>query len=37
MASFIDTNILLYALSNANQGETEKIYIARRLVDELSE
>jgi predicted nucleic acid-binding protein len=37
MAAFVDTNILLYALSNANQGETGKVAIARRLVDELSE
>jgi predicted nucleic acid-binding protein len=37
MAAFVDTNILLYALSNANQGETEKIFVAQRLVDELSQ
>jgi predicted nucleic acid-binding protein len=37
MAAFVDTNILLSALSNANQGETGKVAIARRLVDELSE
>jgi predicted nucleic acid-binding protein len=37
MAAFVDTNILIYALSNANQGETEKVSIARRLVDKLSQ
>lgn len=37
MAAFVDTNILLYALSNATQGETEKVSIAQRLVDELSQ
>lgn len=37
MAAFVDTNILIYALSNANQGEIEKVAIAQRLVNELSE
>ena len=37
MAAFVDTNILIYALSNANQGEIEKVAIARRLLDELSQ
>jgi predicted nucleic acid-binding protein len=37
MAAFVDTNILLYALSNANQGETGKVSTARRLVDKLSQ
>ena len=37
MASFVDTNIFVYALSSANQGEAEKVDIAKRLVARLME
>ena len=37
MAAFVDTNILLYALSSTNQGETDKVDAAKALVGELME
>jgi predicted nucleic acid-binding protein len=37
MAAFVDTNILLYALSSANEGQTEKVSVARQLVAGLME
>jgi predicted nucleic acid-binding protein len=37
MATFLDTNILLYALSRANSLEVEKVAIAKRLIAELTE
>jgi predicted nucleic acid-binding protein len=36
MAAFVDTNILLYALSRANSLEVEKVAIAKALIAELS-
>lgn len=36
MAAFVDTNILLYALSRANSIEVEKVAIAKALIAELS-
>ena len=32
MAAFVDTNILLYALSRANSLEVEKVAIAKKLI-----
>jgi predicted nucleic acid-binding protein len=37
MAAFVDTNILLYAYSSVNEGETEKVEVAKRLIDRLTE
>ncbi|MGD0796964.1 MAG: PIN domain-containing protein [Acidobacteriaceae bacterium] len=36
MAAFVDTNILLYALSRANSLEVEKVAVAKALIAELS-
>jgi predicted nucleic acid-binding protein len=36
MAAFVDTNILLYALSAANSLEVEKVVTAQRLVADLT-
>lgn len=36
MASFLDTNILLYAFAAASEGETRKAIIARDLIDRLT-
>jgi len=35
MAAFVDTNILLYAFSNASGGQIEKTILAKRLIGDL--
>ncbi len=36
MAAFLDTNILLYALASASEGELHKAVAARELIDRLT-
>jgi predicted nucleic acid-binding protein len=35
MAAFVDTNILLYAFSNASNGDPAKVVVANELVERL--
>ena len=35
MAAFVDTNVLLYAFSNANGGDARKVEAANRVIERL--
>jgi predicted nucleic acid-binding protein len=36
MAAFVDTNILVYALCSVNEGQVERVAIAKHLVEDLT-